>query len=356
MAGSENLPPGGFSLKKNAEVITISEIARLSGVSIGTVDRVIHGRGKVSAKNQQKIAAVIKRYNYKPNIMARHLKRNSSLKVGLFFPEDLKTGMYLPFLHNGTSRVYWDLVIQGIERAVETLGPFNIQIVPGFWGSPASPEEEIDALILSPSNPEKAFKLLERTAGIPYVLIDSPLENASPLVTIMQNPLRGGQTAGRVMRLLKGRGHFVCLHIYTQAYNVIERSRGFKDFFSDDPDVRISEVVNEGFIPRQVFQLLDRIFAGGQVDGIFVPHAEANIIADYLVGRKLKSRVALIGYDNVPLNREALLSGAIDCLIAQRPENQGYLAMCEIYHKCVLNQEREKIIEIPIDVYFPENI
>ena len=41
---------------------TIKDVARLSGVSIGTVDRVVHNRGKVSARNMQAVQSAIEPY------------------------------------------------------------------------------------------------------------------------------------------------------------------------------------------------------------------------------------------------------------------------------------------------------
>jgi LacI family transcriptional regulator len=215
-------------------------------------------------------------------------------------------------------------------------------------------EQGIDALIFSPAAPKAARDLLAKMGEIPYVLVDSSLAGAAPLATIMQNPWRGGQSAARLMRLFKGTGRFVCLRISGDAYNLIERAHGFSDFFAEAA-APSTEVQSDSFIPASVFSLLDRLFAAERIDGIFVPHAEVHVVADYLVERSLKSRVSLIGYDNVPLNRQALLDGAIDGLISQRPETQGYLAVNEIYHKCVLNEDREPVVEIPIDIYLKEN-
>jgi len=42
--------------------MTVHEIAALAGVSIGTVDRVLHKRGRVSAATKAKIEAIIEQY------------------------------------------------------------------------------------------------------------------------------------------------------------------------------------------------------------------------------------------------------------------------------------------------------
>ena len=47
-------------------MITIKEIAKEAGVSIGTVDRVLHNRGRVSREAQEKVNAVVEKAGYKP--------------------------------------------------------------------------------------------------------------------------------------------------------------------------------------------------------------------------------------------------------------------------------------------------
>ncbi|MDR0598748.1 MAG: helix-turn-helix domain-containing protein, partial [Treponema sp.] len=47
--------------------MTVKEIAELAGVSIGTVDRVLHKRGRVSAATRETIEAIIEEYQFTPN-------------------------------------------------------------------------------------------------------------------------------------------------------------------------------------------------------------------------------------------------------------------------------------------------
>ena len=52
------------------EKVRIKDIAEKSGVSIGTVDRVLHNRPNVSAKSRKKVEDVLKEINYRPNLYA----------------------------------------------------------------------------------------------------------------------------------------------------------------------------------------------------------------------------------------------------------------------------------------------
>ena len=57
-------------MKSLPDKIRIKDIARLANVSTGTVDRVLHNRGEVSAKSREKVEKVLKEINYQPNIYA----------------------------------------------------------------------------------------------------------------------------------------------------------------------------------------------------------------------------------------------------------------------------------------------
>ena len=55
--------------------MTIKDIARLAGVGVGTVSRVLNNHPDVTDKTRQKVMAVINQYNYQPNLNAKHLKQ-----------------------------------------------------------------------------------------------------------------------------------------------------------------------------------------------------------------------------------------------------------------------------------------
>ena len=51
----------------------------MSGVSTGTVDRILHNRGKVSEEAQKKVEKVLKEIDYHPNLIARSLALKKEL-------------------------------------------------------------------------------------------------------------------------------------------------------------------------------------------------------------------------------------------------------------------------------------
>src|SRR5664279_6289090 len=71
-----------MSLKKSR----IKDIARIAGVSIGTVDRVIHNRGEVAEKTRLKVERILKDTNYSPNVMAQVLKSKRRFHIVSLLP------------------------------------------------------------------------------------------------------------------------------------------------------------------------------------------------------------------------------------------------------------------------------
>lgn len=63
--------------------ITIADIARLTGVSPGTVSRALNGRPGVHPETRRRIEDAAERLGYQPNALARSLLRGRSYTVGL---------------------------------------------------------------------------------------------------------------------------------------------------------------------------------------------------------------------------------------------------------------------------------
>ena len=79
--------------------MTIKDIARVCGVSISTVSRVLNERPDVSGEVRCRVLEAVEKYGYIPNNSARDLVRSQSANIGvvvrgtgnLFFADMLKT-------------------------------------------------------------------------------------------------------------------------------------------------------------------------------------------------------------------------------------------------------------------------
>ena len=337
--------------------MTISEIAEKAEVSIGTVDRVIHKRGRVSAKTTKKIEDLIAEFGYKPNPIAQHLKNNRKYIIGVLLPK----------LESESS--YWQLLFDGIIKAERELKPFSIYIrLQEFDRTKKGSCERagkilikkgIDILVLAPVVPGEACKIIDLLNEIPYVFVDSPLPNTQPLITAAQNPFKAGYCAGHLMHMLHPHAtRMICIQMHATAYNLTQRSRGFMAYFARLGHTDINHKVwNWSDNEDDYFKFLDSVFEEYRhIDGFFITNASVYQLGTYIASRKIEKKFAVAGFDLQQQNITGLLDNSIDVIISQQPSVQGYRAVYEIYRKAVLHQEPIQRIEMPIDIYFKENL
>ena len=67
--------------------LSIKDIARLAGVSVATVSRVINQNGRFSKETERKVLDIIEQYNYRPNELARGLRVHKAQVIGVIVPD-----------------------------------------------------------------------------------------------------------------------------------------------------------------------------------------------------------------------------------------------------------------------------
>jgi LacI family transcriptional regulator len=87
---------------------TIQDIAEASGVSRGTVSRVLNNHHAVSEKTRQAVLSVIEELNYRPNFSARHMRTASSNLVGFgLIGDEVITSPYAVDMIRGAQDTLW---------------------------------------------------------------------------------------------------------------------------------------------------------------------------------------------------------------------------------------------------------
>ncbi len=335
--------------------MTIADIAKLAGVSIGTVDRVLHNRGRVAPKTVEKIMAIIDEYGYQPNTFARNLRLSKTYTIGVV----------LPYLHSEYG--YWRLIYNGVLKAVKELAQLavSIELVEYDRLEPKTfcdavdkaVESNVDAVLLAPLLPEETRQVIQRYPQVSWAFVDSPLPCQSKVITVAQNPFRGGFMAGRLMDLQVGEqgGTLVVINTHTAAFNASERARGFIEYFIDKPNFTVITLdIASSASAEEALELAYLDYA--DLCGIFIVNNAVARFASHIALLGRKNHTTVIGYDLVEQNRVAMLEGKVDCLISQRPEYQGYTATYQLYRKGILNQKPDKDILIPIDIILLENM
>jgi LacI family transcriptional regulator len=339
--------------------MTVKEIAEAAKVSAGTVDRVIYRRGRVAAETKSRIEAIIEKYQFTPNPIARRLKRNRAYRFCAFLPRrDQDAG-------------YWGQALKGIQEGAGEVKPLGVETkiieynrysLRDFQRAADSLlAEKPDGIILSPVMPEKIRDLIVKIqdSEIPCVFFDADLPGLSPLCAIGQDSFRGGYLAGRLMHLFTGRPNkpVAVLDAHGEDYHITRRRDGFLQYAAEQG---FSTVVREysGYrgIEIPVNEIVLFLAENPDLAGIFITNCMAHRVTEAAEIQKGGRSFILVGYDLIPKNRELLRNGGIDAIISQRPEEQGRQALLNLYRRIVLEQCIAPKVEIPLDVYLRENI
>lgn len=344
------------------ERIRIKDIARLADVSVGTVDRVLHGRSGVSEASKQKVKNILKQLDYQPNMYASALASNKKYTFACLLPQ-----------HEASE--YWTDVETGIHKAIDTYSDFNIEALishydPYDYHSFAEAANALltpspDGVLLAPTAPQFTCPLTKELTrrAIPYIYIDSNIKEQPALAFFGQDSHRSGFFAARMLMLLAGEGAreiaiFRKINEGIVGSNQQERREiGFREYMQrHHPHCQIRELDLHAKRDTEDTQMLDEFFAQHPTlkNGITF-NSKAYIIGEYLQKKEMTD-FNLMGYDLLQRNVACLKQGSIFFLIAQQPVLQGFNGIKTLCEHLILKKDAPGEYFMPIDLLTKENI
>lgn len=339
--------------------MTIKEIAKRANVSLGTVDRVIHNRGKVSKEKKEKILKIMEEVDYKPNVYARGLVLNKSYTIAALIPE-FELGEY------------WEIPSAGIQQAADSLGQFGIKIEFFYFDqnnidsfvkqSKKILEKKPDGVIIAPVINFEAVKLISQLnkKEIPFTLIDSNILNSGAMSYIGQDAFQSGRLAAKLLRSCIKIGKMLIVSIKNNENHnktLQKRIEGFNDYLvqmENLEDIHLEEIIidqrEEDWKENLEHILLKKLPAG-----IYVPSSKVHFVAE-IIDKNKEFHCSLVGNDLIENNSYFVEAGIIDYVIGQRPETQGYQAVEKFYKHLVVKQPIFKTSYLPLDIITKENL
>ena len=315
----------------------IKDIAMLAGVSIGTVDRVLHERGEVAEMTRQRVQKILKETNYSPNVMAQVLKSKKLFQLVSLLPEPT------------TDNSFWEKHPLGMNKAIEELSLFHVTLIQITFDM--LNEEDFqkktgsvlalkpDGVLLAPIFKSESIAFCSRLVKekIPFIFIDGFIEDTDFLAYIGEDIFRSGRVAGQLIDMVTPeKNDILVVNIAKNLQNVHhlkKRTQGFLNYLEKSGNNKGKKInIN---IPdpssESVKCALDRAFKENpNIRSIFISGSKSYLIALYLMANGLKS-INLIGYDLHEKNVKYLISGVTKFLIGQRPEEQTYKGIKKLF-------------------------
>jgi len=342
--------------------ITIQDIARHANVSTGTVDRVIHNRGKVTEDKKKKIEDAIIKLNFNPNLLARALAMKNQFTVCSLFPKSFP------------ENEYWHLPKQGAEQAAEGLKDFGFFLEPFYYSlfdessfiEQANQIIELEpyGVILAPLFIKESILFVKKLeeANIPYVFLDATIANQKNISYIGPDAERSGFVAAKllsstlhpgdpilVLNMVKGMEN-------SSSLTLIEK--GFRDYFTINhinAEYPIHTLAINSTDENVIAQELTKFYIKNpEIKGVFVTTSKAHVVAGF--HRKHDLNIRLVGFDLVDGNINCLKEGNIDWIISQSPIQQGARAVRTLFDLLIHKAEPKLVQYVPLDIIIRENL
>ncbi|MBC2053004.1 LacI family transcriptional regulator [Listeria welshimeri] len=276
---------------------SIKDIAKLSGVSVATVSRVINDNGRFSEETRQKVLAVIKETNYQMNFSAKSLRMNKSFSVGILVPD--------------ISNYFFSSVVQQMEAILFEQGYSTIICNTGrnldkelaYLNMLES--KMVDGLIVISGADEFGFNYSNAENGIPYVCIDRQPKDKKDTIFISSNHYQGAFEATEALIHAGAKSPVIFMHS-RQSSSAKERLKGFQDALKKnniqmDPELSIFTMD----LQKPDYQKNSATFVkkAKKIDGIFAINDHIAIeLLNFLptIGKKIPDDIKLIGFDDTP--------------------------------------------------------
>lgn len=270
---------------------TIRDVAKLAGVSVATVSRVINNKEYVSQDTKDKVLLSIQQLKYKPNDVARSLFKGKSKMIALLVPDIMNP--FFPELARSVEDVCnihgYTFVLCNTDNSKEKeLSYLN-----------ALQQKSVDGFIIVSSTLSREHT---EEVRVPIISLDRTFDNK--LSTVKSDNRQGAKIA---TDHLKSIGCKIIAHVTgpEDASNTTERLQGYLDVVRDE-DWFISDYIVTGNYNMQAAKgvITELLVAHPEIDGLFVGN-DVMAVGALKAAEELEIHVpkdlSIIGFDGITL-------------------------------------------------------
>ena len=277
--------------------VTIKDVAKLAGVSISTVSRVINDSKPVTDEVKQRVLDVIKETGYVPNPLARSLVTKKSKLLGVIVPE--------------VSDSFVNEIVNGIECVTKMYG-YDILLANTY----SDKEQELKSINLLRAKQVEGIVMMSwkvdeehlnyiQNCRIPAVYVSKTARNYDVYSVSISNT----DATYDMTKYLIDKGHRKISFIMTSEDDTVleaERYLGFEKAMKDNNiEIDKSLVKNAGTTYKYGYDKMKEVLDEGNIpDAVFVTGDEAaigalNAICD--AGYRVPEDISVAGFNDAKI-------------------------------------------------------
>ena len=306
--------------------VTIRDIAQALGVTIGTVDRALHGRRGVNPLTKTRVLQMAQTLGYRPNLAARFLSSKRQLRISVCIPTHIA--------------MFFDAVRAGIEEEAKPFTGSGVELTFHTFPRLGYGEEEafekalqsgVDGFIIASGRPHKLRPLIRKTSRsrIPVICVSTDLPGTERLAVVSIDPRISGSMAGELLgRFLTGQPAFAVVTGDLEIADHAEKYQAFRSTVQSlYPGIEVLSPIENHEDEAEAYKKCRKLFASREdIAGVYVSTANSIPVLQALQDLRRIDQVTIITTDLFPALAQHMRSGHVAASLYQRPGRQGRLA------------------------------
>ena len=318
---------------------TIFDVAKMAGVSRGTVDRVVYGRGRVSEETREKVLKAIAELRYSPNPNASSLANRKEYRFACIIPQFSKGD-------------YWEEIYKGFIEGTESMQSGSIILnihnydqtdVESFISTSREILENIPSgVIMNAVFKEAAAEFAEELTArnIPYAFVDNMVEDLDYVLFYGVDSHKSGELGAFLLTTRCDVKELAIIRLIRDAHQKADpnggRRTGFLNYINENfPECIVHTIFINPDDPQSIMETLVNFFSEHpDVKHVAMINSRVWLIDEYLEKYPDDKRI-VVGFDDLPRNLESLRKGHIEYLVTKHILQQSYKVMTE-FAECVI--------------------
>jgi LacI family transcriptional regulator len=309
--------------------IGVRELAKLADVSLGTVDRALHGRKEVNEETRQRILTIAARNGYKPNLAARALSvSRASIRIGVCIPREIH--YFYDQMHDGIldeARRFEHVGVEVLYRPVKKLGSKSAKTIAALL------DDNIKALILVPGDPVEVASVIEiaekqKNVRVVCLATDDSLSCRSTSISV--EPTLNGRLAAELMtKFIRPGSEVAIVTGMVATEDNAKKVTGFSEVFNAEcPTGNIVEVIegheDEGETFQKCVNLLRKY---PNLAGVYVSTVNCIPVCKAISQNRPVDGIRVVATDLFAEAVPYFMNGTLSASIYQNPYRQGQAAV-----------------------------
>jgi len=308
--------------------LTLKDIARKAGVSLATVDRVLHNRAGVRPDTVRRVRETIERNAFQPHVAAAELARGRARRLAFVMPSGPNLFMQQIQSYLGEMSTWLSARRLAVEMVATDV--FDPAVLAATLESLAGDFDGVAVVALDHPSVRAAINdLVDGGTKVVTLVSDVPSSRRHHYVGI--DNIAAGRTAGALVgRLIGPRQGKVAIVAGSQGLrDHAERIFGFNQVMASEFSQHDVLPVLEGRdADERSEHLMMRLLSNHpDIAGLYNVGAGTPGVAKALIDSGRAKDVVFVGHDVTVVTRKLLLQGVIDAAISQNPGHEARAAV-----------------------------